>query len=107
MLAWRKEQRSNKELEKAARQNTLDVNMADVKQEHEATGGLYEEIYNSAEFYGIFEDLFDGAYFKPVLNLSVEYDYDEDTVTPVYRYVSIATLSSSTSARYKQESKQT
>ena len=53
---------------------------------HEASGGLYEEIQNAAGLYGVFEDLFDGAYFTPNVNLEIEFDYEEDLVTPVFRY---------------------
>ena len=83
--AWRKEQRKNKELAKAARNNTLEVNMEDVKAEHEKDGGLFAEIANAAELYGIYEDLFNGDYFTPILNLKVSYDFDEELITPVYR----------------------
>ena len=37
-------------------------------------------------FAGIFEHLYGPhAFFHPVVPLFVEYDYDEDTVTPVFR----------------------
>jgi len=82
---WRAKQRANKELQRAARKNTLEVDMKDVKAEHLASGGLYEEIQNAAGLYGVFEDLFDGAYFTPNVNLEIEFDYEEDLVTPVFR----------------------
>lgn len=82
---WRKKHRENKELERAARKNLLDVNIDDVKAEHEESGNLYVEIANACELYGIYEDLFDSAYFTPTLNLNVEYDFDQELVTPVYR----------------------
>ena len=59
--------------------------MEDVKAAHESSGALYEEIKNAADLYGIYEDLFDGAYFTPNLNLIIEFDFDEELVTPVYR----------------------
>lgn len=34
--------------------------------------------------YGIYEDLFNGAYFLPVIPLRIFYDFDEEHVTPVY-----------------------
>ncbi len=89
-MEWRKKQRSNKTLEKAARTNTLTVDTNEVKAEHEKSGGLFKEIAHAAEIYGIFEDLFDFAYFTPVVKLSVKYDYDEETVTPVHRGNKIA-----------------
>jgi hypothetical protein len=36
-----------------------------------------------AEHYGIFNDLFGGNYFVPVVNLSISFDYDDESVTPV------------------------
>ena len=84
-MQWRKSQRANKELAKAARNNTLEVDMTDVKIEHEKSGGLYAEIANAAELYGIYEDLFGGDYFTPILNLKISYDFDDDLITPVYR----------------------
>ena len=84
-MEWRKQQRSNKELAKAARKNQIVIDINDVKDEHEACGALFAEIQNAADLYGIFEDLFDGAYFTPALSLSVEYDFDEEYITPVYR----------------------
>ena len=37
-----------------------------------------------AEHYGIFRDLFENAYFYPVVNMRIAYQYDEELVTPVY-----------------------
>ena len=79
---WRAEVKNNKELEKAARKNTLDVDLEDIKKEHENSGGLFSEIRNAAEMYGIFEDLFDHSYFNPIVNLIIEYDFEDDIVTP-------------------------
>ena len=59
--------------------------MEDVKAIHESSGELYKEIKNAADLYGIYEDLFDGAYFTPNLDLTIEFDFDEELVTPVYR----------------------
>ena len=36
-----------------------------------------------ADHYGIFHDMFDGAYFHPVAPLEVAFDYCEESVTPV------------------------
>ena len=58
-MEWSREQRKDKKLEKASRTNTLDVDLQDVKEEHEKSGALLSEIANAAEYYGIFEDLFD------------------------------------------------
>jgi len=37
-----------------------------------------------AEHYGVYQDLFNGNYFTPVVNLHIFYDSDNDLVTPVY-----------------------
>ena len=37
-----------------------------------------------AEHYGIYGDLFNDAYFLPVLPVNIHFDYDEEYVTPVY-----------------------
>ena len=38
-----------------------------------------------AEHYGIFKDLFENAYFYPVVEMKITYQYDEELITPVYR----------------------
>lgn len=38
-----------------------------------------------AQHYGIFTHLFGNAYFVPRVTLNITYDYDEDSVSPVYR----------------------
>ena len=38
-----------------------------------------------AQHYGIFNHLFGNAYFVPRVFLNISYDYDEDTVSMVYR----------------------
>ena len=47
-MDWKKNQRTDKELQRAARKNTLEVDMNDVKKEHEASGALFQEIQNAA-----------------------------------------------------------
>ena len=47
-MDWKKKQRSDKELQRAARKNTLEVDVNDVKKEHEASGALFQEIQNAA-----------------------------------------------------------
>ena len=79
------EQRKYRKLEKATRTNTLNIDLEAVKSKHEASGGLFQDIKKAAELYGIFEDLFDHAYFNPVVNLIIEYDYQGDMITPVLR----------------------
>ena len=84
-----KERRKDRKLEKAARTNTLNVDLEAVKSEHEASGGLFQDIRKAAELYGIYEDLFDHSYYNPVVNLIIEYDYQDDIITPVLRGTSI------------------
>ena len=84
-FAWKKQHKQNKELERAARKSMLEIDLEEVKAEHEKSGNLFKEVEQAAELYGIFDDLFDGSYFTPNINLSVEYDFDEELVTPVYR----------------------
>ena len=49
------------------------------------SGSSSKHIHASAQHYDIFTHLFGNAYFKPIVNLNITYDYDEDTVSPVYR----------------------
>ncbi|XP_015918538.1 large ribosomal subunit protein mL38 [Parasteatoda tepidariorum] len=41
-------------------------------------------LQNIADHYGIFKHLYDHGFFTPCLPLRVSYDYDEDSVSPVY-----------------------
>ena len=36
------------------------------------------------DHYGIYRDLFEGAFFYPTVHLNINYDYDDEFVTPVY-----------------------
>ena len=47
-MDWKTKQRSDIELQRAARKHTLEVDMNDVKKEHEASGALFQEIQNAA-----------------------------------------------------------
>lgn len=71
-------------LEKAARLRTLKLDLDEVKTEWDKTVGP-DHIKIMAEHFGIFRDLFDGAHFMPTMPLAITYDYDDETVTPVYR----------------------
>lgn len=37
-----------------------------------------------AEHYGVYRDLFSDAFFVPVIDMKVLYDYDDEFVTPVH-----------------------
>lgn len=41
-------------------------------------------MHTIADHYGIFNDLFNGAFFLPHKPMSIAYDYDEEFVAPVY-----------------------
>ena len=86
MLEYRRKQRSNAELEKAARRNELEVDLDNVKTEHLETGGLFKDISLAADLYGIYEDLFGiDMMFTPCKDLHIHFDFDEEYVTPVFR----------------------
>lgn len=55
--SWKKEDRGL-ELEKAAREGTLEVDIQEVKDIWLNSGDAYKAIFKSAELYGIYEDLF-------------------------------------------------
>jgi len=59
------------------------VSLVDVEKEW-CKESAPRHIQTIAEHYGIYQDLFDGDYFTPVVNLHICYDYDDDLVTPVY-----------------------
>jgi len=82
---WRKKNRANRDLEKAARLGTLEADLGKVKEEWISSGEAFSDIYSAAELYGIYEDLFKHGYFHPCLTLDVAYRGEDDLVTPVYR----------------------
>ena len=51
---------------------------------HAHVGAAFDDIKTAAELYGIFEDLFSHAYFRPCVHLDVKYRY-QDVLVPVYR----------------------
>lgn len=86
MMEYRKKQRADPNLERAARKNELEIDVDDVKVEHLASGGLFNDIVFAADLYGIYEDLF-GAdmMFRPCKDIQIQYDFDDEYVTPVFR----------------------
>ena len=83
---WRRRVRGDKELEKAAREGTLEVDLDVVRQQWVESGQVYDEISEAAELYGVYEDLFPGAYFRPATLLGVEWlQADGVTAVPVHR----------------------
>ena len=50
------------------------------------SGEVFDQIYDAAELYGIFDDLFQHAHFWPCLMLQVEWlQEDGETLVPVHR----------------------
>ena len=73
-----------------------------VKKQWIESGAVFEEIYNAAELYWLYEDLYDLAYIKPCTMLDVMYK-QEEVIVPVYKgnVVSSASLVTS-SARLRR-----
>ena len=93
MNEYRKKQRSDPNLERAARRNELEVDVEKVKTEHLASGGLFKDIFHAADLYGIYEDLFGtDMMFRPCIDIRIQYDFDEEYVTPVFRGINIYIL---------------
>jgi len=83
---WRRRVRQDRDLEKAAREGTLQVDLDVVRKEWVLSGQVYDDIYEAAELYGIYEDLFQHGYFRPCVMLEVQYEQtDGQTLVPVHR----------------------
>jgi len=83
---WRRKVRADKELEKKARDGTLQVDLDVVRNQWVESGEVFDQIYQAADLYGIFEDLFQYAHFWPCLMLQVEWlQEDGETLVPVHR----------------------
>ncbi len=88
MIELRKAQRRDPDLERAARNRTLDVDLDAVAAEHLGGGGLFADIRNSADLYGVYDDLFDkDTFFTPSTYMEVRYECadDQEMVVPVHR----------------------
>ena len=86
MMEYRKKQRENKELERAARLNLLEVDVDEVKREQVASGALFDALVEAGDLYGVFEDLYGpDVMFRPSLDLQIQYGLDDDYVLPVHR----------------------
>ena len=72
MSEWRRGARSNKDLEKAAREGTLAVDLGEVRGSWVQSGAVYEDIVTAAELYGVFEDMFGHAFFRPCVMLAIK-----------------------------------
>ncbi|XP_030568020.1 39S ribosomal protein L38, mitochondrial [Drosophila novamexicana] len=78
-----KAQRANKELEQLARSNKLLIDLDKVQETYVQTTGQHD-LRLLADHYGIFEHLFGSAYFVPRVPLSIRYELNADTFSPVY-----------------------
>nr|XP_033816179.1 39S ribosomal protein L38, mitochondrial isoform X2 [Geotrypetes seraphini] len=78
-----KQNHQNAELERTARLRTWLIPLDEVKAEWERTRGPYQ-VQRIAEHYGIYRDLFNGAFFVPYIILRVAYSQNEELVMPVY-----------------------
>merc|ERR1711860_219394 len=76
-MAWEKQLRQNPELERSARLGILEVSESEIREEHISNGANLPAVFEAAELYGVFEDLFEDAIFHPAVNLNVEYDHDD------------------------------
>ena len=81
---WRRKTRANKELEKAAREGTLSVDLSIVKNHWIQSGAVFEDIKQAGDLYGVFEDLYGHAYFKPCIMMNISFNNDKFLV-PVHR----------------------
>ncbi|XP_011495183.1 PREDICTED: 39S ribosomal protein L38, mitochondrial [Ceratosolen solmsi marchali] len=79
-----KENLHNTDLEKLAYANKINVDLDESKQIWLDTTAPYQ-IYNVANYYGIYKDLYGDAYFYPIIPLTVDYLYSNDIVPRVHR----------------------
>ncbi|XP_058793180.1 large ribosomal subunit protein mL38 [Phymastichus coffea] len=76
--------RENPELEKKALLNQLSIDMDKIREVWLLTDAPYD-IHRVAKHYGIFDDLYEDAYFYPVIPLTIDYDFGhEELLARVY-----------------------
>ncbi|CAH0406959.1 unnamed protein product [Chilo suppressalis] len=78
-----KKVKSDKTVEKLARDHKLQVDMGAVRKEWLKTLGPYHK-KNIADHYGIFEHLYGEGYFIPIVNMDICYDINDELSLPVY-----------------------
>ena len=81
---WRRKTRANKELEKAAREGTLSVDLSVVKDHWIQSGAVFEDIKQAGDLYGVYEDMFGHAYYKPCVMMDIRF-VNEKFLVPVHR----------------------
>ncbi|XP_045618376.1 large ribosomal subunit protein mL38 isoform X1 [Procambarus clarkii] len=103
-LQYRKSLRQNPEIEKLSRSRKLAVDINKVREEWDSTSGPHH-IRTLAEHYGIFRDLYGCAYFIPRVALRINYNFDDEMVSPVYRGNTIKPREASTcpTVQFKSE----
>ncbi|CAB4065069.1 MRPL38 [Lepeophtheirus salmonis] len=74
--------KKNPVLEKASRERSLNVDSHLVEKDHIQYGGAYKDIFEAAELYGIYEDLFPGKFFKPNTMLRGKYSQTVPSFNP-------------------------
>ena len=66
----------------------LVVSVEQVKAEHLSSGGLFKEIVEAADLYGVFEDLYGrDKFFRPCVQLKISFDFDDDYVGVIGKWV--------------------
>ncbi|CAG7817943.1 unnamed protein product [Allacma fusca] len=85
-LECRKKVKSDINMQIAAKYKRLQVSLDDVEKTWEITAGP-SQIKQVAEYYGIFDDLYENGQFLPIKPLKINFTYilDEEYASPVYR----------------------
>lgn len=83
-VAYLKERKRDKELERSARNGTLTVPLDEVRKEW-LKSEAPNHIKHAAEHYGIFKDLFGYAEFTPIVDMDIVYPQSDGKLAPVHR----------------------
>ncbi|UYV62204.1 MRPL38 [Cordylochernes scorpioides] len=70
-------------LGRSSRTKKLNISLEEARKNWLKENGP-EEIKRIAEHYGVYESLYQHGYFLPYLPINIYYDYDAESVTPVY-----------------------
>jgi large subunit ribosomal protein L38 len=78
--------RTDPALERAAREGALQVDLEVVRNQWVESGQSFDDIYEAAELYGVYEDLFGSAFYRPCVSLGVEWPQaGGERLVPVHR----------------------
>ncbi|XP_067651116.1 large ribosomal subunit protein mL38-like [Haliotis asinina] len=69
--------------EQQARKRELIISLEDVKAKWQEEQGS-RHVHQIAKHHGIYQDMFDHAFFYPATDIDISYDYNEDFVTMVF-----------------------